>query len=193
MVNILPKVPGFGEKLGAALGGGFGEGFSSGMSNASKFAQEIALQKAKEKKDNEPLKEAGRESIDHMREILSRGKTGWNIFNYLTEGGRADRAAMDSAALNLERLAVEMQGKGTLSKPRFDYMVKRLPSSLKSDAENASILDEWGRILETKEQGSEKSKKKSKLTTDVVDQLLDEAKGDIKQAKKLAADRGYTW
>jgi len=60
-----------------------------------------------------------------------------------------------------------MQGKGTLSKPRFEYMVKRLPSSGKSDAENEKILEEWERILgvrkgETEEVEEEESKGPSK-------------------------------
>jgi hypothetical protein len=155
MVQILEGKPSFGQSIGAALGGGLGSGISQG----AEFAQQMMLQNAKTKKEDTGLKLRGLESIDEMRDILSRGNTGWNFWNYATEEGRGDRAAMDAAALNLERLAVEMQGKGTLSKPRFDYMVKRLPSSSKSDAENEKILDEWERILG---EGPEKKSKKSK-------------------------------
>jgi len=194
MVQILQKVPGFGERLGAAIGGGLGQGFQQGISKSQEFAEKMKLQEAKKKQEDTGLKDRGIQSIEDMRNILSRGKTGWNFLNYSTEEGRADRAAMDTAALNLERLAVEMQGKGVLSKPRFEYMVKRLPSSSKSDAANNAILDEWEGILSgTQEEKKSSKSKKKKLTNDIIDSLLDETKGDIKKAKKLAADKGYTW
>ena len=51
MVQIIPKVPGFGEKLGAAIGGGLGGGVQQGMNQAQKFSHEMQLQKAKQKED----------------------------------------------------------------------------------------------------------------------------------------------
>lgn len=51
MVNILPKVPGFGERLGAAIGGGLGGGFQQGMSKAQEFSEKMKLQEAKKKED----------------------------------------------------------------------------------------------------------------------------------------------
>lgn len=128
-------------------GSRLGEALSSGIQRGADFGQQIQMQQMKQKKEDGQLKSQGLDAIQRMREIVSRGKTGWNFANYFTEEGRGDRAAMDSAALNLERLAVEMQGKGTLNKSRFDYMVKRLPSSSKSDAENKKILNEWENIL----------------------------------------------
>jgi len=142
MAQILESVPNFSQSMGKSLGQGLG----SGLSEGAKFAQQMQLQDMKTKKEDTGLKVRGLESIGEMKEILSRGKTGKNFFNYLTPSGRADRQAMDTAALNLERLAVEMQGRGTLSKPRFEYMIERLPSSDKSDAANKAALEEWERI-----------------------------------------------
>jgi len=51
MVTILPKVPGFGERLGAAIGGGLGGGFQEGMSRSQEFAEKMKLQQAKQKED----------------------------------------------------------------------------------------------------------------------------------------------
>jgi hypothetical protein len=47
MVNILKKVPGFGERLGAAVGGGLGQGFQQGMSKAQEFAEKMQQAQAK--------------------------------------------------------------------------------------------------------------------------------------------------
>jgi hypothetical protein len=55
MVKILPKVPGFGERLGAALGGGLGGGFQQGISKAQEFANQIQLEKEKRKLSVEDL------------------------------------------------------------------------------------------------------------------------------------------
>lgn len=139
--------PTFGEKFASGLE----EGGRKGLEFAQKLGVEQERQRRFQKQEDADLKVRGVESIQNMRDIIGRGKTGWNIFNYLTPEGRADRAALDAAALNLERLAVEMQGKGVLSKPRFEYMVKRLPSSGKTDAENEAILNEWEKILGERE------------------------------------------
>lgn len=160
MVQLLEGMPSFGQSMGKALGGGLAQGMSSG----NDFIQQMMLQQAKQKQEDAGLKLRGLESIDQMKEILERGKTGKNFLNYLTPSGRADRQAMDTAALNLERLAVEMQGKGTLSKPRFEYMLQRLPSSDKSDDANKAALNEWERILGGQEANkSKKSKGKIKF------------------------------
>ena len=49
MVHILPKVPSFGERIGAALGGGLGGGFQQGMNRAQEFSEKLKLQKEKNK------------------------------------------------------------------------------------------------------------------------------------------------
>jgi hypothetical protein len=185
MVQILEGTPSFGQSMGKALGSGLGEGIRTGSNRAAEFSQAMQMQKAKQKQEDTGLKLRGLESIDQMREILSRGKTGWNFFNYATEEGRADRQAMDTAALNLERLAVEMQGKGTLSKPRFEYMLQRLPSSDKSDAANKSALDEWERILG----GEGEIKGKKSKSKPIFDSSNPEHKSKASQLYKTYGDK----
>lgn len=116
----------------------------------------------KKKQEDTNVKNQAIRSIGDMREIIKKGHTGLNIFNMITSEGRADRAALDTAALNLERLAADMVGKGTLSQQRFKYLKERLPSGFKTDAENEAILDEWEKILSEEE--SAPSKKKAAKT-----------------------------
>lgn len=194
MVQILPNVrkPSFSQSLGQALGAGIG----SGISSASQFAQQMALQKQKSKLDQkiqlEEVKSNALRSIEDMRDIISRGKTGWNIFNMLTPEGRADRAALDTSALNLERLAADMVGRGTLSQTRFNYLKERLPSSYKTDAENQAILDEWKKILggdtESLEDEKEKPSKKSKSKS-MFDSKNPEHQAKAKQLYKHYKDK----
>jgi hypothetical protein len=62
MVNIIPKVPGFGERLGAAIGGGLGGGFQQGMSKAQEFAEKIKLKRAEKNIESQ--------SFSHENEII---------------------------------------------------------------------------------------------------------------------------
>lgn len=54
MVQILPKVQGFGEKLGASIGGGFSKGFGQ----ASEFAMKMKMEDAKLKRRMELIDKA---------------------------------------------------------------------------------------------------------------------------------------
>ena len=130
------------------------------LSGLSPEIKQVYLSKLMSKKaEDTHTKQNAIESIGRMREILSRGRTGKNFLNYATEEGRADRAAMDTAALNLEKIAADMVGKGTLNQQRFQYLKERLPSSWKTDAENKSILDEWEQILGSAGEGAEAGQK----------------------------------
>lgn len=170
MANIFPapqRQPSFSERLGNSVGGGIGAGLNKGVEYAKEFGLERLKQEGKKKEEAHIQQGVARESIAHMRDILEKGNTGWNFFNMATEEGRGDRAALDTAALNLERLAADMVGKGTLSMNRFEYLKKRLPSGWKSDAENRQILDEWDRILSSEGGIRESSGKKGKVSFDM--------------------------
>ena len=148
--------------LAEMFGAGVGRGIERGQDFASQMAvqqQRLQNQKAQE---IEALKSMGFSSIQNMRDIISRGQTGWNPLGFITPQGRADRAALDTAALNLERLAADMVGKGTLSRQRFEFLKERLPSSGKTDAENEAILNEWENILGMSEETSEKPRSKTR-------------------------------
>lgn len=120
--------------------------------------KELIQQVLGKKAQKQEATQAAIRSISDMRDIISRGNTGLNFLNMITEEGRGDRAALDTAALNLERLAADMVGKGTLSQQRFKYLKERLPSGFKTDAENSAILNEWEKILEDAEGSSSNEK-----------------------------------
>lgn len=60
---------------------------------------------------------------------------------------REKRQTFDTLAIALEKKAAEMVGKGTLSKPRFDFLMKTLPSSKKTQAANIGALKAWSKVL----------------------------------------------
>jgi len=193
-LQALQGIPSFGGQLGQALGGGLSQGIGAGLnqylqnkqqqkqgtalaeylgqpemaSALSQLPKEIQVEIAKghfrKKQEDTVTRENAIRSVDDMRQIIDRGRTGKNFFNYLTEEGRGDRAALDTAALNLEKIAADMVGKGTLNQQRFQYLKERLPSSWKTDAENRSILDEWEKILNQGDQGGKPSNEKQKMS-----------------------------
>lgn len=93
MVNIIPKVPGFGERLGAALGGGLGGGFQQGMSKAQEFAEKMQLQKAKLKEDKTLEKENTLQSLKgtvaQLREMADSDVPGIGRFGQLSQSSEA--------------------------------------------------------------------------------------------------------
>lgn len=151
------------------------------------FVQNLLSQQQKQQ-DKEGIKQIAFDSISHMRDILDQGRSGYTLKG-LSPQGLADRSALDTAALSLERLAAEMVGKGTMSQTRFNFLKERLPSSWKTDEQNKAILDEWERIIGGHED-SDKSNKKS-LSREEASKLLKEAGNDANKARKLARERGY--
>ena len=85
-------------------------------------------------------------SIANMLKVLPSVGPG-KIANRLTAEGRKKRQYFDSLAMNLEEQAATMVGKGTLSKPRFDFLLKNLPSSKKTQAANEGALKAWSETL----------------------------------------------
>jgi polyhydroxyalkanoate synthesis regulator phasin len=168
MSLVLPgveKKPSFSSQLGASIGQGLQKGTEKGTNFVMELMKNQHQQQLKGSEQIDPSIQNAIRSIEDMRGIVKKGNTGWNFFNKLTSTGRSDRAALDTSALNLEKLAADMVGKGTLSKQRFEYLKSRLPSSDKTDAENEAILDEWEKILGTMtgmSASSEKSQNKEK-------------------------------
>lgn len=214
-LQALAGVPSFQGQLGQALGTGLSQGIGSSLSSfleqkkqnlhgtalaeylgqpemASALGSlpkeiqiEIARGHIRNKQDNAISRENGIRSIDEMRQIIDRGHTGKNFFNYLTEEGRGDRAALDTSALNLEKLAADMVGKGTLNRQRFEFLKERLPSSWKTDAENRAILDEWEKILNQGETSKNPTPSKKADSNDFV--LMKDPKGVIRKIPKSQA------
>ena len=190
-LQALAGIPSFGGQLGAALGGGISQGINSSISQMlqnkqqmksgtalanylgkPEMAQEIGqlpldIQKIIASSYGQKQQEAAmniqsaNRSIGDMRLLLDKGNVGWTL-NAFTPEGMADRAAFDTAALELERLAADMVGKGTLNQQRFSFLKERLPSSRKTDAQNRAILDEWEKKLSEPEGKKEATAKESK-------------------------------
>tara|TARA_R110000868_G_scaffold60559_1_gene184836 strand:- start:2254 stop:2871 length:618 start_codon:yes stop_codon:yes gene_type:complete len=95
-MDIIPRVPSFGEKLSQNLFGGLSKGYDQG----SNFAQQMALQKQKQSlvnKENENAKfSMGLQTLGQMEELLGKGNIGTSLgigalgnpFRNLGETGR---------------------------------------------------------------------------------------------------------
>lgn len=186
MVQVLPTLPTFGEKLIDTLtqaGSRIGEGIASQRRNrvdqsifnqlsanpestplqqiqafaqmspqaqqtlSPLFTHLIDLQKNQStRKEEEALKaqqehEDVAETINSLADELMEGKVGkFNQYNKLTSKGRESRAYFDELGLAIEKRLANMVGKGALSKVRFDYLKKNLPSSGDTDATNRGRL-----------------------------------------------------
>jgi hypothetical protein len=111
------------------------------------FTHLIDLQKNQSaRKEEEALKaqqehEDVAETINSLADELMEGKVGkFNQYNKLTSKGRESRAYFDELGLAIEKRLANMVGKGALSKVRFDYLKKNLPSSGDTDATNRGRL-----------------------------------------------------
>lgn len=96
MVNILPKVPGFGERFGAALGGGLSQGMSKGTDFAMKMALEQEKSRNKQKalqkdlsEENRILKEKYGIEVEGITDPTARGAV---IKQGLKEKGEEEKA-----------------------------------------------------------------------------------------------------
>jgi len=121
----------------------------------------------------------------------------------LDETKRGNRQEFDTLALELEKKAADMVGKGTLNKQRFEFLKSRLPSSSKTQSQNKSALKAWNRILglnlpqfEVKEKSNatqkiKKAEEGEALSLDLAKSFLEMAKGDKEKARKIARQHGY--
>ncbi len=78
-----------------------------------------------------------------MERTLKGGRLGVLQLGRATAEGRRDRQYFDTLAVGLENIASTMVGKGVLSKPRFEFLLKNLPNSNKTDARNEGSLKAW--------------------------------------------------
>jgi hypothetical protein len=190
-IQILPENQGFGSQLGEALGGGLSQGINASLSqmleqkkqmNTGKALAEylgqpdmasqlgqlpfeiqkiIASSHGMKQQEAAMNRQNATRSIGDMRQFLDKGNIGLTL-NAFTQEGMGDRSAFDTASLNLEKLAADMVGKGTLNQQRFQYLKERLPSSMKTDSQNRAILDEWEKTLSEHEENKPSAAAESK-------------------------------
>lgn len=112
---------------------------------SSKIYQQSAQAKKEETAKAED-KERLQGSVDEM--VGNLEYTGpLKLAQYGKPEVREQRQYFDSLAMNLEEIAATMVGKGTLSKPRFEFLLKNLPSSRKTQAANRGALKAWSKTL----------------------------------------------
>jgi hypothetical protein len=200
MVTFLErKQPTLGEKLAA--------GIERGAEKGMNFAQEMNLQEMKQKKEEKMAKGVTLQSLDHtinqMEGLIDKGGIGLlGQFNPMPDA-QFNRGQMQTLKGELLNYYKSLFPRGLtqqeFTKLERDYLpgIYDTKEGMKGKLQGFKDLIKRKLELEGNEDSSEKSPnkkpKKEKLTDSVVDQLLEETNGDVKQAKKLAADRGYTW
>jgi len=168
---------------------------------SAKIYQE-AQKREQSKKSEAQDKERVQSAVNEMMQTLEY--TGpLKLLEYGKEEVREQRQYFDSLAMNLEEIAATMVGKGVLSKPRFEFLLKNLPSSRKSQAQNKGALKAWSKTLGLEFPGSkneeeteevkfklEKVEPGTPLTKEVVEEFRRRGLS-IEDAKKTARKLGY--
>ena len=162
MVNILPKVPGFGERLGAVLGGGFGGGFGQGMSQASQFAQQLKLEEAKKRSmldamQNEKF-ETGLDVIKGMKELVAKGNLGRGSAFLGLFGGEVAKDRAEYEQLGKSLIPLVAAGVPVRNQKEFEEYKKVITDPSAPDAAIVGALNGLERIFEQKLSGSEQEK-----------------------------------
>lgn len=164
--------------------------------------QESAQNREREKleKSEEEIKEKSHLNniIGELEELTSKVGPG-KLLSLLTPKGRSAKGEYDTLALGLENYAKEMVGKGVMSKERFVYLTKRLPSSTNTEAKNRGILKGWRKNLKLTEEefqdkyGNQKNNESKSLTSEIASKFYKMAKGNKEEARELARKHGYNF
>lgn len=196
--------------------GKFGEGAEKGYSQAKEFSNQMKLLKQKQlgKELSETQKsqltsaEQGLETVKRQKERLATGHLGpklnfnpWasggksKLFSALSGEGKKVRAGYEQAGKELIQLASTLPIR---NKEEFKTLGDKLHDPSLHEEEIAGILDEMQDHIQDAYDSiigkrTTKGSERKKITNDIIDSLLDETNNDVKKAKKLAADRGYTW
>ena len=113
---------------------------SEGLINLPKDQQNSAFQTLlKVKKDKAELAKANKEKLnyafDRTIQLLEGGNTGKFTFGHLTPEGRQDRAELSNLSeIFVANLIPIINPRGTLSKPRFEYIKNLTPQENDTDA-----------------------------------------------------------
>lgn len=161
--------------------------------------EKFAFEKEKEQRKRGLVTPEAKERItdvfQRQEELLKRGNIGLGSYpKLLTEAGREDRAEFDTLGAAIESQLLPLLNKGVLSKPRFDYLLKNIPSSSDTQAKirgKIKALKREFELLENKN-GSIKSEAKQ-LDKDMAQKFLKVAGGNKDKARELAKKAGYTF
>jgi hypothetical protein len=161
MINIIPKVPSAGERLGAAIGGGLGQGFQQGMTRAQEFAQQMQLAEAKKKQEDTQKFATGLETIQRMRSIIEKGNVGRgsSFLGFFPGETQRDRGELEQLGKSLIPLVAA--GVPVRNRKEFEEYKKTITNPSSPDDEFLGALDGLERIFEGKinEKGSSKQAK----------------------------------
>jgi hypothetical protein len=151
MVHILPKVPGFGERLGSAIGSGLGGGFQQGMSKAQEFAQKMELEKQKEqskqKQDKKDLGGTFGTILDEMKNLKEHvGPLNVGALNPYSETS-GKRSQINNLRLSLEGLFRDLTLKGQFPKAIYERILKELPSASDTESKYLNKIEGIEKIL----------------------------------------------
>ena len=204
--SILSPSPGESSEEEIEIGPGQLIALEQQYPGSGKILQEhMKVKKAEKEKKDDLLKVE--KSLANMLKVLPEVGPG-KALNRLSSKGRASRQYFDSLGLNLEQIGATMVGKGVLSKPRFEFLLKNLPSSSKTQAANKGAIKAWSEILgiELPQLSSDDfleeenvketielptSKGEETLTIDKATEFLNKAKGNKELARKLARKHGF--
>lgn len=201
MVEVIQQED-FGSMLGKALGGGL-------QSGSQAFVKEAVKQDAKQAEADKKKMEEQSKLTATIGELVNTipfvGPGKWA--NYFSEEGREKRQYFDTLSMQLEEIAAGMVGRGTLSQRRFQYLLKNLPSSTKTQAANRGALKAWSQVLGVDFPGAsgedevneEVSIKESgpdgvkELTADIAKKFLKASGNNKDKAREMAKKHGYSF
>lgn len=149
MVHILPKVQGFGERIGTAVGSGLGGGFQQGMTKAQEFAEKMKLQKEKESsksslysdifkpKDGSQKTDFNSLSPEQEAMLALEDPKAFTAYSHLKQSREKEQETVTRKG-NLEKTLSEM--KDTLLEGNLGYTGKRFTPKGRRDVQYFNTL-----------------------------------------------------
>ena len=153
----------------------------------------------KDKEDRDVKAWEKTEGINHMRDTLGSmykliDKTG--PVAWLDPNNQEARQEFESLRMTLIDKGTQMEGKGVISKPKFESLLKTMPSKNKTQAQNRGAIKAWNKVLKLNMPEFEELKLNvvspgTKITTEIVDEILKKTGNDLDKARKMAKEAGY--
>jgi hypothetical protein len=198
MVNVLPGVqrkPSFGEIVGAGLGQGAKEGFSQALQRK----HELELADTRKKKEEDFKFQTGLETIEAMRQIVSKGNVGRGSGILGFFGGETARDRGELEQLGTSLIPLVAAGVPVRNRQEFEKYSKIITDPSSPEDQLIGALNGLEKIFKNKVSGEEKEKSpqkrksKGKVRFDLSnpehrakrDQLLKAYKGDQEKVAEI--------